>query len=260
MHSFPEASAQTISTAVSHVVRTAVVRDDLVGWVMSGHKRLLTPAGEVNFPAGRVFVISRLTQWDMVNEAEAGGRYEALLIGFTPSLVEKFHKSFGQFSATPALQGCASSAADGAFAATFTHALAALADNEASHAICEHRMFEVLLLLAERGLVFAAPRELGWTERVRRLMAQRPHARWTLDEVASTFHQSASTLQRRLAEDSGSFSQCLREVRLETAMALLQDSGFQVAEVAARCGYESHSRFSAAFRKRFGFAPSHLRP
>ena len=99
---FREASAQTISTAVSHVVRTAVVRDDLVGWVMSGHKRLLAPAGEVNFPVGRVFLISRLTQWDMVNEAQPGGRYEARLIGFTPSLIEKFHQSFGQFSATPA--------------------------------------------------------------------------------------------------------------------------------------------------------------
>ena len=101
---------------------------------------------------------------------------------------------------------------------------------------------------------------MGWAERVRRLMAQRPQACWTLDEVASAFRQSASTLQRRLAKDSGSFSQCLREVRLETAMALLQESELQVAEVAARCGYESHSRFSAAFRKRFGFAPSHLRP
>ncbi len=260
MNLFDAAVAQTISTEVSHVVRTAVVRDDLVGWVMSGHKRLLTPAGEVNFPAGQVFVIPRLTQWDMVNDAKPGGRYEARLIGFTPYLVEKFHARFAHFSAIAGLKGCASSIADKEFAATFTHALAALADNKISHAICEHRAFEVLLLLAERGLVFALPKELGWAERVRRLIGQRPQANWTLDEVANVFHQSASTLQRRLVEDSASFSQCLREVRLETAMALLQDRGLQVAEVAARCGYDSHSRFSAAFRNRFGFPPSHLRP
>lgn len=43
-------------------------------------------------------------------------------------------------------------------------------------------------------------------------------------------------------------------------MGLLQTTGLQVSEIAGRCGYESHSRFSAAFRERFGFAPSHLRP
>ena len=52
----------------------------------------------------------------------------------------------------------------------------------------------------------------------------------------------------------------MRDVRLEAALALLQGSGLQVSEISARCGYGSHSRFSAAFRKRFGFAPSHLRP
>ena len=48
--------------------------------------------------------------------------------------------------------------------------------------------------------------------------------------------------------------------RLETALVLLQSSTLQVSEIAARCGYESHSRFSAAFRERFGFPPSQLRP
>lgn len=260
MDTFREAVAQTISTVVSHVVRTVVVHDDLVGWVMSGHKRLVTPAGEVDFASGRVFIIPRLTQWDMVNEAKPGGRYEARLIGFTPPLIEKFHQRFAQFTATPTVQGSASSVADEEFATTFTHAFAALAGNETSHAIREHRALEILLLLAERGLVFSTPKGLGWVDRVRRLIGQRPQANWTLDEVARTFHLSTSTLQRRLAEESASFSQCLREVRLETAMALLQDAGLQVSEVAARCGYDSHSRFSAAFRERFGFVPSHMRP
>ena len=49
-------------------------------------------------------------------------------------------------------------------------------------------------------------------------------------------------------------------MRLETGLVLLQSSALQVSEIAARCGYESHSRFSAAFRERFGFSPSQLRP
>lgn len=257
---FKEATAQTISTSVAHQVRTATVRDDLVGWVQAGRKRLVTPGGEMQFMAGQVFLIPRQTQWDMLNEPPAGGRYEARLIGFAPTLIERFHQRFGQFAAQAALQGSASSQADEDFCASFSHALTALQSPEASDAMREHRAMEVLLLLAERGLVFAASRELAWADRVRRLLSQRPQAPWTLQQVAEAFHLSASSLQRRLAEESASFSQCIRDVRLETAMALLQDSGLQVSEVAARCGYDSHSRFSAAFRERFGFAPSHLRP
>ena len=101
-------------------------------------------------------MIPRLTQWDMVNEAKPGGRYEARLIGFTPSLIEKFHQSFGQFSATPALQGSARSVADGAFATTFAHALAALADNEASHQAIEGRALAMMSpnsLARSKGMV-----------------------------------------------------------------------------------------------------------
>lgn len=264
---FLDASAQTISSAVRHQVRTATVRDDLVGWVMAGRKRLVTPAGEVRFAAGDVFLIPRLTQWDMLNEPPpGGGRYEARVLSFTPGLQERFQQRFGQFAATPAVQGCASTEADEDFAASFSHAFQALKAQQgedapsASATMCEHRALEVLLLLAERGLVFAPAREMSWAERVRRLVGQRPQAPWALAEVAQAFHLSASSLQRRLAEESASFSQCMREVRLETAMALLQDPELQVSEVAARCGYDSHSRFSAAFRERFGFAPSHLRP
>lgn len=257
---FQDVSALRISTAVPHQVRTATVRDDLVGWVQAGRKRLVTPAGEVQFGAGQVFLIPRLTQWDMINEPPAGGRYEAQVIAFAPALIERFQQRFGQFSAQAALQGSASTEADELFGASFSHALTALQAPDASAALCEHRALEVLLLLAERGLVFAAPRELAWADRVRRLVSQRPQADWSLAQVAAAFHLSPSSLQRRLAEESATVSQCIREVRLETAMALLQDPRLQVSEVAARCGYDSHSRFSAAFRERYGFAPSHLRP
>ncbi|QPF71578.1 helix-turn-helix transcriptional regulator [Roseateles sp. DAIF2] len=256
------ASTQLIRTRVSHRIRTATFRDDLVGWLMAGRKRLATPAGEIRFGAGQVFLIPRATQWDLVNEAAPGGVYEARLIGFAPPLIERFHQRFGQFAGVPALQGAAGTAADAAFAATFEHASAALREEpDSSEAMREHRALELLLLLAERGLVFAPARGLAWADRVQRLVGQRPQADWTVEALARAFHLSASTLQRRLAEEGSSVSRCVREVRLEAALALLQQgSGLQVSEIAARCGYDSHSRFSAAFRQRFGFAPSDLRP
>lgn len=260
MNQYAGITAQVIRTRVSHVVRTATVRDDLVGWVVAGQKRLSKPVGEARFNTGQVFVIPRATQWDMLNEPVPGSHYEARLMAFSPQTVERFHERFGQFAATPAVQGCASTRADKEFLSTFGHATSALLEPEASLAMREHRALEVLLLLAERSLVFAPMCELDWTDRVHRLVSQRPHADWTVDDLARAFHLSTSTLQRRLGEEGTSASRCVREVRLETAMALLQGSTLQVSEIAARCGYDSHSRFSAAFRQRFGYAPSHLRP
>lgn len=253
-------TTQLIRTRVPHLVRTATVRDDQVGWVVSGRKCLRTPGGEKWFAARQVFIMARATQWDLVNEPVAGGYYEARLMGFAPQTVERFRDRFGQFSAVPAVQGCASTDADDDFVATFGRATTALLEPDVSDAMREHRALEVLLLLAERGIVFSVFRELDWADRVHRLVSQRPHAAWTVDELARAFHLSPSTLQRRLSKEGTSVSRCVREVRLESAMALLQGTDLQVSEVAARCGYDSHSRFTAAFRQRFGYAPSHLRP
>ena len=61
-----------------------------------------------------------------------------------------------------------------------------------SRALQQHRLIEVLLLLSERGWVFA-PGLPQWDERVRRLIAHRLHARWTIADLAEAFHTSAST-------------------------------------------------------------------
>lgn len=260
MHLLPGAAAQYVLTRVTHTVRTVTLRDDLVGWVVAGRKRLSTPQGEIRFAPGQVFLLPRSTRWDVVNEAPPGGHYEARLISFAPKLVETFHERYGQFAATAPIQGSAGTKADDGFATTFEHAVVALRDPETSDAIREHRALEVMLLLAERGLVFAPVSELSWADRVHRLVGQQPHANWSVEDVARGFQVSASTLQRRLTEEDTTVSRCVREVRLEAAMALLQGTDLQVSEIAARCGYDSHSRFSAAFRKRFGYAPSFLRP
>lgn len=254
------AVVQLVRSQVPHGIRTLTVREDMVGWVLRGRKRLVSPGGEMAFERGRVFCIPRASQWDVLNDPPPGGPYEARVMAFAPQTVERFHARFGQYAGVPAMQGGAGTEADPAFAATFDHACAALSDAEASEAMREHRALEVLLLLAERGLVFAPVQQLGWADRVHRLVGQRTHVDWTVDTLAQAFHLSASSLQRRLAEEGTTANRCVREARLLTAMALLQGSDLQVSEIALRCGYQSHSRFTAAFRQRFGYAPTHLRP
>lgn len=254
------AASHVISTTVSHRVHTLTTRDDTLGWVVSGRKQLLSPQRDASFQAGQMFMLAHSTQWDVVNEPAPRGHYAARILAFTPELVERFHQAFGQFAATTALRTCASPRTDTSLQEAFERAAAALNDAQATPAVRQHRTLEVLLLLAEQGFVFAPNRTLNWSDRVRRLVGQRPQAAWSAQDIARSFNLSVSTLQRRLAAEDTSMNQCLRETRLETALGLLQTTQLQVSEVAERCGYASHSRFSAAFRERFGFAPSHLRP
>lgn len=50
-----------------------------------------------------------------------------------------------------------------------------------------------------------------------------------------------------------------KELRLETAKKMLLSREWNVTEAAVGVGYSSLSHFSQAFRKQFGFSPSHLR-
>ena len=88
-----------IATTVHHRIHTVTVRMDSVGWVVSGTKHLVTPGGAHRYPSGRVFVLPRGAQWEVVNDPAPQGRYVARLLCFAPELVEQFHRQFGQFAA-----------------------------------------------------------------------------------------------------------------------------------------------------------------
>jgi AraC-like DNA-binding protein len=50
-----------------------------------------------------------------------------------------------------------------------------------------------------------------------------------------------------------------RGLRLDHGQQLLLDTRLTVREIAEQCGYPEQANFTAAFRKRFGVAPSQLR-
>jgi AraC-like DNA-binding protein len=128
-----------------------------------------------------------------------------------------------------------------------------------STAVMRHRSLEALLLLEEKGYRFAPAHELSWTERIQRLNGQRIDADWNVSAIAQAFHMSESTLRRRLADSDTTLAAIVRDNRLQTALGMLQTSDLSVGEVAQRCGWESHSRFTAAFQQRWGVAPSVVR-
>lgn len=259
MNDFDSASSCLISTRVRHRVDSIMMRNDILVRVDSGVKTLLDRSGRLDFGSGSGLLMARGAQWDVINDPAPAGRYRARILLFGAAAIRDFDlRHAAEFPHAP-LQSCAAVGVDAELGASVDNALAALGSPTSSARLRQHRVLEVLLLLAERGHVLKPADRISWDERARRLISQRPHAEWPAENLALALHVSVSTLRRRLADSGATIGELVREVRLETGLLLLQSTGLSVGEVAARCGYESHSRFSAAFRTRYGFAPSYLR-
>lgn len=256
---FTPGAAARVSTSVHHRVATVTMRDHLIGWVQAGTKVLGDPDAEHRYGPGDVFLAAQGTQWDVVNAPGPQGRYVAQLLFVPNDLLRWFLERHPLPPGVALVQGQRGLRIDAELAEAIERAARSLGDAGTSRALQLHRSCEVLLLLSERGWCFALADE-GWDDRVRRLVGHRLHARWTLHEVAAAFHTSPSTLRRRLAERGVTLGELLREARMEAALGLLQTTELGVGEIALCCGYESHSRFTAAFHQRYGFPPSYLRP
>lgn len=259
MDDFASPSTCFISARVRHRVATLTVREDVLIAVRRGSKTLLGSAASSVIAAGECVVMARGSQWDVINDPAGDGRYEALVLQFGDRAITRFHAMYaGEFS-LPAVESCCVLSADAELDEAVDRAADAIASAHVSPLLRQHRSLETLLLLAERGCVLRPRAEVSWPDQLRRLIGNRPYADWTIDSLARACHLSASTLRRRLGEYGLTVGGLVREVRLEIAMSLLQTTELPIGEVAQRCGYGSHSRFTAAFRARYGYAPSDLR-
>jgi len=77
--------------------------------------------------------------------------------------------------------------------------------------------------------------------------------------VAAQLGFQPRTLQLRLKEQGTTFSDLLRDVRLELAETLLKQSDLSMTEIADRLGYRELSAFSRAFKAHCGMAPKTFR-
>ncbi|ACS84792.1 helix-turn-helix transcriptional regulator [Musicola paradisiaca] len=256
-----EAFSHQVVARRQYLLRTVVMRADLIGLVVSGNKQLVTPEGGNVFVPGELFVLPRGTQWDVINDPAPQGNYVARILTLQPEIAARFYQRFSQFALLGPVRSFARVVGRNGIQEAFLRAVAALETAGSSAALREHRVLEVLLLLAEQaGVVLAPPSALSWTEKVQRLVAQRPHADWSAAGVAAALAVSVSTLNRRLAQEGVTIAACVRDIRLDAALTLLQSSDRPVAVIAQDVGYVSHSKFTAAFRRRFGVVPSALRP
>ncbi len=82
-----------------------------------------------------------------------------------------------------------------------------------------------------------------------------------LETVARRLGFSKRRIQRVLADKETTFTDTLRQKRLELGMELLQTGTLtykSIAEVAYECGYSEQSSFHRAFKKQYGLTPGHV--
>lgn len=91
-------------------------------------------------------------------------------------------------------------------------------------------------------------------------LAQHMDRRVTIEELAHRYLINPTTLKTVFKEVYGSsLAAHMKEHRMERAAALLRETDLSVAEIAGQVGYESQSKFTAAFKERFGQLPKEYR-
>ena len=84
-------------------------------------------------------------------------------------------------------------------------------------------------------------------------LAQHMDRRVTIEELAHRYLINPTTLKTVFKEVYGSsLAAHMKEHRMERAAALLRETDLSVAEIAGQVGYESQSKFTAAFKEQFG--------
>ncbi len=91
-------------------------------------------------------------------------------------------------------------------------------------------------------------------------LLQHPEERPTIEELARRCLMNPTTLKAVFKAVYGdSLASHMKEHRLEKAAELLRSGDGSVAEIATAVGYDSPSRFSAAFRERYHMLPTEYR-
>jgi len=81
----------------------------------------------------------------------------------------------------------------------------------------------------------------------------------TIEHICEQLAMSESTLRRKLKLEGTSVQEIKDQARLGLALHLLQTTGNPIGVIADECGYQSQSRFTERFKRRFGLTPSELR-
>ncbi|WP_161494996.1 AraC family transcriptional regulator [Caulobacter sp. BP25] len=231
--------------------------------VLEGRKDVRVGIHEYAYHAGDAFVANAGVPIDVTNVPDSrSGFYRALFVQLPRPILIEAARRWPQFvgSTAPASRRLV---VDVDLTEALIHAFGRdeAVGTPQSSTLRQHRVLEVVLVLAERGVIALTPkyadRPLGDT--LRGLLAHRLHHPWTAAEAASLLGCSEATLRRKLRREGLSFAKLVSAERMAAAHVLLTERGANVADTLAATGMTSRSHFATRYRRLFGERPSEAR-
>ncbi len=123
------------------------------------------------------------------------------------------------------------------------------------------RKREIIALLCHLGhdeiLSMIGKSKIGY--RVHELFREHGFNELTNQLICEQLAMSESTLRRKLKLEGSSVQEIKDQARLGLGLHLLQTTHYPISFIADKCGYQSQSRFTDRFKRRFGLTPTELR-
>ncbi|MDR1589981.1 MAG: helix-turn-helix domain-containing protein [Oscillospiraceae bacterium] len=95
---------------------------------------------------------------------------------------------------------------------------------------------------------------------IQRYMTAHMDEAFTLESLSERFGIPLTAMKTCFKSVFGTPIQTyMREYRLQAAAVMLRETGGAIADIAAKVGYDSHARFSSAFKSVFGASPTDYR-
>ena len=133
------------------------------------------------------------------------------------------------------------------------------ADTEESKLL--HKMVERIMEIAcpkEMVDYHASSEEIIYS--IHKYLLEHSSERITIEELSKKFLMNTTTLKKAFKEVYGvSIAAHVKEHRMELAARLLQESSDSIAQIAQAVGYTSQSRFTTAFKEKYGVLPTEYR-
>jgi len=223
--------------------------------VISGRKIIRDGQSEISINAGSAVLLPTGCDFDITNEVGTNGLYQAQVVYFDQATLPT--TAVSKTKAVEAVTDLGKTSAE--LARAMDAAVAAIENESLPIEIAGHRLGEVLLWVQAAGFTMIRPRTQNLLNQVRKILSTDPSAKWSSTELARELAVSEATLRRKLAKAGTTLTDIAIDVRMNTALAMLQTSEENITGIAMAVGYDSPSRFALRFRDRFGVSPSDFR-
>lgn len=132
---------------------------------------------------------------------------------------------------------------------------AATAPTELLHHMMEE-VNHVVCPACDPGAVQTAAFQSSRIREIHDFLTANLHQRYTIEALSKQFFIDSSTLKREFRRAYGlPIATYLKELRIHRAMELLSTTEDSIAAIAAQVGYETQSKFSAAFKAATTLSP-----